>query len=120
MTSFSISCAPMFLSHALISTMQYTMRHLHASLVNLSINNYYAESGMKLLSIGAGRRLPSGSWVRDRVSYISEEQVNHMMHNASASMLQTLSKFGTFNALIIAALDYHKIPRYDKATDEKL
>jgi putative transposase len=98
----------------------YDQIDLHASLVNLSINRYYAESGMKLLSIGTERRLPSGSWVRNRISCMSEEQVKHMMGNAGAAMLQTLWKFGIFNAPITAAVDYHKIARYDKITDEKM
>lgn len=98
----------------------YDEKDLHASLINLSLNGFYAESGMERLSINAGRRLPSGSWVRDRISSLSEEQVKDMMGQARASMLDKLKEFRIFNTQVTAAIDYHNIPRHDKVTDEKL
>lgn len=98
----------------------YDEEDLHASLINLSVNGLYAESGMERLSISSGRRLPSGSWVRDRVSVLSEEQIKDMMGRAHANMLDKLKEFDIFNTPVTAAIDYHKIPRYDKMTDEKL
>lgn len=98
----------------------YDDEDLHASLINLSLNGFYAESGMKRLSVSSGRRLPSGSWVRDRISSLSEGQIKDMMGMAHASMLDRLKEFKIFNTPVTAAIDYHKIPRYDKMTDEKL
>jgi hypothetical protein len=45
----------------------YDQKDLHHALIELSISNGYAESGMKGLALEAatssGRRVPSGSWV---------------------------------------------------------
>jgi len=98
----------------------YNDEDLHASLINLSLNGFYAESGMKRLSVSSGRRLPSGSWVRDRISSLSEGQVKDMMGKAHASMLDKLKEFRIFNTPVTVAIDYHKIPRYDRAADEKI
>jgi hypothetical protein len=47
---------------------RYDEKDLHRSLMALSINNAYAESGMDNLAIKAGSAdVPSGSWVRDAV-----------------------------------------------------
>ena len=55
----------------------YDAVDLHHSLIELSISNGYAESGMKGLALEAattssGKRVPSGSWVRDRVASVPE------------------------------------------------
>src|ERR1700691_3740879 len=51
----------------------YGKEDLHHSLILLSTENRYAESGMKTLAVEASStRVPSGSWVRDAVSRLSE------------------------------------------------
>ena len=51
----------------------YGEEDLHHSLTLLSTENRYAESGMRRLAVEASSaRVPSGSWVRDAVSRLSE------------------------------------------------
>jgi hypothetical protein len=96
---------------------------LHHSLIELSISNGYAESGMKGLALEAattsGRRVPSGSWVRDIVGRVPEEEIRKMLDCALESMLdQVKSSFKLFNVPIMAAADKHDIPRHDPNVDK--
>lgn len=55
----------------------YDETDLHHSLALLSIENRYSESGMKRLSMEVSlARVPSGSWVRDTVSRLSEADIS--------------------------------------------
>lgn len=96
----------------------YDERDLHHALISLSISNGYAESGMGRLAIEAdGARVPSGSWVRDRVGSINEERMAPMLDNALESTLYQVKSFRVFNSPIMAAIDTHDIPRYDSDLD---
>jgi IS4 transposase len=97
---------------------RYDEKDLHRSLMTLSINNAYAESGMDNLAIKAGSAdVPSGSWVRDAVGRVPEEEMNRKLERALGSTLDQLKGFGVFTTPVIAGLDKHKLPRYDKDTD---
>src|SRR5689334_228972 len=67
----------------------YDETDLHHSLIELSISNGYAESGMKGLALEAakssGKRVPSGSWVRDAVGKIPEEEMREKLDRALES-----------------------------------
>jgi hypothetical protein len=97
----------------------YGERDLHRALMALSISNGYAESGMKALEMEAGVRVPSGSWVRDRVveGVESEEKMRAMLDGALDATLQQLRSFRVFTGPVTAAIDTHDLPRYDKDLD---
>ena len=98
----------------------YDERDLHHALMALSISNGYAESGMKGLAVEAGDvRVPSGSWVRDRVveSVESEEKMRAMLDGALDATLGQIKSFRTFTGPVMAAIDTHDIPRYDGDLD---
>lgn len=96
----------------------YGEEDLHHSLIALSIEGRYAESGMKRLAVEASStRVPSGSWVRDAVSRLSEEDVTNRSERALGSMLRELRRYGVFNEPVICAMDKHQIPRYDKGME---
>jgi hypothetical protein len=103
---------------------RYDGKDLHHALTALSISNGYAESGMSDLAIEAARaaaaakkKVPSGSWVRDAVEKVEENKMTLMLQEALQSTLDLVKPFGVFSAPVMAALDKHKIPRYDPTTD---
>src|SRR2546426_5889739 len=95
----------------------YDEKDLHHALMALSISNGYAESGMRRLSIEADARVPSGSWVRDRVGGVKEESVVAMLDHALDSTLEQVKSFRVFTSPITAAIDTHDLPRYDRDLD---
>lgn len=111
----------------------YNEKDAHRALVSLSISNAYAESGMKDLAIEARKKIaadvsrpdlkasvPSGSWLRDAAEKTPEKEMKEMLENALTSTVSKIKGFGVFNAPIIAALDKHKIPRYDEKPESVL
>jgi hypothetical protein len=99
----------------------YGEEDLHHSLILLSIQNRYAESGMRGLAIEASStRVPSGSWVRDSVSRLSESDVSRKVERALDSTLSELRRYGIFNEPVVCAMDKHKIPRYDEGMESFL
>ncbi|MGA8342912.1 MAG: transposase [Candidatus Sulfotelmatobacter sp.] len=92
----------------------YGEQDLHHSLTLLSIEGRYAESGMRRLVVEASStRVPSGSWVRDAVSRLSETEVSTKVERALDSTLSELRGLGVFNEPVVCAMDKHQIPRYD-------
>lgn len=96
----------------------YGEEDLHHSLTLLSTENRYAESGMKRLAVEASSaRVPSGSWVRDAVSRLSEGEVTEKAGRALDSTLKELRRFGVFNEPVVCAMDKHQVPRYDEGME---
>jgi hypothetical protein len=99
----------------------YGAKDLHHSLILLATENRYAESGMKRLRIEASSvRVPSGSWVRDTVSSLSEQDITDKAEGAMDSTLKELRGFGVFNERVVCAMDKHQIPRYDDGMESFL
>jgi hypothetical protein len=91
---------------------------LHHSLTLLSTENRYAESGMRRLALEASSaRVPSGSWVRDAVSRLSEGEVTEKAGRALGSTVKELRRFGVFNVPVVCAMDKHQVPRYDEGME---
>jgi hypothetical protein len=96
----------------------YGEEDLHRSLTLLSTENRYAESGMRTLAIEASStRVPSGSWVRDAVSRLSEGEVTEKAERALGSTVRELRRFGVFNEPVVCAMDKHQVPRYDEGME---
>ena len=99
----------------------YGEEDLHHSLTLLSMEGRYAESGMKKLAIEASSaRVPSGSWVRDAVSSLSEDDVTMKVERALGSTIKELKRYGVFNEPVVCAMDKHQIPRYDEGMESFL
>jgi hypothetical protein len=99
----------------------YGEEDLHRSLILLATENRYAESGMRRLAIEASSaRVPSGSWVRDTVSRLTEQEVTDKTGRALDSTLKELSRFGVFNVPVVCAMDKHQVPRYDEGMESFL
>jgi hypothetical protein len=100
----------------------YGEEDLHHSLTLLCIENRYAESGMKRLAIEASSsaRVPSGSWVRDTISKLSEDNAINRSEKALDSTLRELMRYGVFNEPVMCAMDKHQIPRYDEGMESFL
>lgn len=97
----------------------YGEKDLHHSLIALSINNSYAESGMeRLASEASSERVPSGSWVRDTVEKVPEEEMKEKLVHALDATLDQVRSFRLFTAPVMCATDLHDIPRYDRDSDK--
>src|SRR5260370_21458936 len=67
----------------------------------------------------SGRRIPSGSWVRDMVGNVPEGEMREKLDRALESTLdQVKSSYRLFNVPIMAAADKHDIPRHDPNVDK--
>lgn len=98
---------------------KYDGEDLHHSLMALSINNSYAESGMERLATEASTtRVPSGSWVRDTAEKVPEKEMKEKLQRALDSTLDHVRSFRLFNAPVMCAIDIHDIPRYDRDSDK--
>lgn len=107
-TTLSIPCSHRY-------NARYDERDLHNALISLSLGNTYAESGMKRLAIeSASMDVPSGSWVRDTIGKVPEQEVKEKASCALQSTLEQLRKYGIFKTPVTAAIDKHKLPRYDQ------
>jgi hypothetical protein len=62
----------------------YDERDLHGALIELSMSNMFAESGMVTLLEETGARVPSGSWIRDTVESVKPETLFAMLDGALA------------------------------------
>ncbi len=99
----------------------YDANDLHGSLIALSMNNAYAESGMASLALkAASADVPSGSWVRDAIGKVPEKEMREKVQRALCSTLDQLEGFDIFSTPVMAGLDKHKIPRYDEGTNRSL
>jgi hypothetical protein len=96
----------------------YDERDLHHALMVLSISNGYAESGMRRLAIEADARVPSGSWVRDRVASVEESEMAAKVDLALDSTLEEVKSFRVFTTPILGAIDIHDLDRYDHDLDK--
>jgi len=97
---------------------KYAETDLHHSLIALSMENRYAESGMRRLSIEASSRdVPSGSWVRDTVGRVPEKEMEEKLGRALSSTLQQVRSFRVLNEPVVAAVDKHQIPRHDEGIE---
>lgn len=98
----------------------YDEMDLHRSLIALSISNGYAESGMQKLAMQTAvasksrGSVPSGSWVRGRVESVSEKEMMERLDHALHSTVDEVESHRVFSTPIMAAIDKHKIPRYDQ------
>ncbi|HXG06979.1 MAG TPA: hypothetical protein VNI77_06610 [Nitrososphaera sp.] len=91
-------------------------QHLHNAMISISLGNSFAESGMKrIMAIeSASKDVPSGSWVRDTIGKVPEQEVKEKASCALQSTLEQLRKYGIFKTPVTAAIDKHKVPRYDQ------
>jgi hypothetical protein len=96
---------------------KYDGEDLHHSLMALSINNAFAESGMERLAVESPGGVPSGSWVRDTVEKVPEREMKEMLERALGSTLDEVGSFRLFNTPVMCAADLHDIPRYDRDSD---
>jgi hypothetical protein len=93
----------------------YDENDLHHALIALSIGNSYVESGMRRLALeSSSMNVPSGSWLRDTVEKVPEEEMINRLKHALESTAASIGSFKLFNMPIMAAVDSHKIPRYDE------
>lgn len=107
-TNLSIPCSGRY-------NARYGEKHLHNAMISISLGNSFAESGMKRLAIeSASKDVPSGSWVRDTIGKVPEQEVKERASCALQSTLEQLRKYGIFKTPVTAALDKHKLPRYDQ------
>ena len=106
-TEVSIHCSTRY-NHT------YDDEDIHHALIAMSMENSYAESGMKRLAMEAlTGKVPSGSWVRTMAEKVPEAEMEETLRHALESTTADIVSYRLFNMPVMAAIDAHKIPRYD-------
>lgn len=58
--------------------------------------------------------LPAGSWVRDTIGRVPEQEVKGKASCAIQSTLEQARKYGIFKTPVTASIDKHKVLSYDQ------
>jgi hypothetical protein len=93
--------------HQIMSTtLSISCSHRYNALISLSLGNTYAESGM--------RRLAIESSSMDNIGKVPEHEVKEKASCTIQSTLEQARKYDIFKTPVTAAIDKHKVPRYDQ------
>ena len=92
----------------------YTSSDSNQCLLQLSLGEKYAESGLADLSIRCGvpNRVPTGKTFRSRIERIEETQIREALTQANDQVLCALKKYGVFKRKATVAIDYTHQPFY--------
>jgi len=96
----------------------YDEHDLHGALIELSMGNMFAESGMVKLLQETCAMAPSGSWIRDTVESVKPETLFTMLDGALGSTLDDPKSRHIFDMPVVAAIDRRKMPRHDADIDQ--
>ncbi|MEM3098682.1 MAG: transposase, partial [Nitrososphaerales archaeon] len=87
----------------------YSMEMLHKCLIYLSMNQHYAESGLKYLNYA-----PSADTLLYRLKMLDYDEAYSMVSNANNELIDAIAGKDIRKKKVIVAIDYTKIPYYGK------
>ena len=92
----------------------YTSGEINQCLMQLSLSQGFAESGLANLSEKCGGRnnVPTGRTFRGRAERLSEGQVRESLTGANDHVLRILKGYGVFRRKAVVAIDYARQPFY--------
>jgi putative transposase len=92
----------------------YTSSDLNQCLIELSLSQSYAESGLSDLSekCNASNTVPTGRTFRGRVERLAEKQIREALIAANDQVLLTLRRYSIFKRRVVVAIDYTRQPFY--------
>jgi len=92
----------------------YTSRDIHRCLIQLSLREGYAESGLANLSLRCNvpNKVPTGRTFRGRVERVEAREIREALIEANDEVLRTVRGFGVFRRRAVVAIDYNRKPFY--------
>ena len=92
----------------------YTSSDINQCLIQLSLSQSYAESGLANLSekCSTPNKVPTGRTFRGRIERLAEKQIKDALTGANDQVLRILKNHGVFRRKAVAATDYTREPFY--------
>ena len=92
----------------------YTSSHINQCLIQLSLSQSYAESGLADLSekCDKSNRVPTGRTFRGRIERLAEKQIRDALIKANDQVLLILQSYSIFRRKATVAIDYTRQPFY--------
>ena len=92
----------------------YRSSDIHQCLLQLSLSEDYAESGLANLSVRCNvpNRVPTGRTFRGRIERIEEKEIRKALTHANDQVLRVLKSYGVFKRRAVVAIDYTREPFY--------
>ncbi len=92
----------------------YTSSHINQCLIQLSLSQSYAESGLTDLSEKCNfpNKVPTGRTFRGRIERLAEKQIRDSLIKANDQVLLILRSYGIFRRKATVAIDYTRQPFY--------
>lgn len=92
----------------------YTSSDINQCLIQLSLSQSYAESGLANLSekCSTPNKVPTGRTFRGRIERLAEKQIKDALTGANDQVLRILKNYGVFRRKAVAAIDYTREPFY--------
>jgi hypothetical protein len=100
---FTIPCAP---------NSQYSSETLVESLIYLTVENKYAESGLQ--NLACTHKAPSADRLLSRIESIDWKTAYNMLAEANNTLIRKLKRKGIFKNPVLAAIDLSDDPYYGK------
>lgn len=92
----------------------YNTNDIHTCLLQLSLRESYAESGLANLSLrcNSPNKVPTGRTFRARVERVKETEIRKALTQANDEVLSVLKGYGVFRRKAVVAIDYTRKPFY--------
>lgn len=92
----------------------YSSNGINQCLIELSLSQSYAESGLAVLSekCGPSSKVPTGRTFRGRVERLAEKQIREALVQANDQVLLILRRHSLFRRKATVAIDYTRQPFY--------
>jgi putative transposase len=92
----------------------YSSGNIHNCLIQLSLSEGYAESGLASLSVKCSlqNRVPTGRTFRGRIERLEEGDIREALTRANDQVLRAIKSHGVFKRRAVAAIDYTREPFY--------
>jgi hypothetical protein len=86
----------------------YNSRDINHCLIQLSLSEGYAESGLADLSqkCNPKNRVPTGRTFRARIERLEEKQIHEALTKSNDQVLQVAKSYGVFRRKAVVAIDY--------------
>lgn len=92
----------------------YTSSHINQCLIQLSLSQSYAESGLTDLSEKCNfpNKVPTGRTFRGRIERLAEKQIRDSLIKTNDQVLLILRSYSIFRRKAVVAIDYTRQPFY--------
>jgi hypothetical protein len=113
--NFAVNLLDNHLKYPSAKNSLYNSSQINQCLIQLSLTQSYAESGLANLQIKVATNkthIPTGRTFRARTQRLTEKQIRNALTNANDQMLHTLKSHGILKRKATVAIDYTTQPFY--------